>query len=158
MNPNGGVTKARRQQAILSLLGRERLGSQEDIRARLRRMGLPATQSTISRDIEELGLARVHDREGVRYVMPGRGLSSAPANLLRHALQEFALSFVPANRLLLVRTPPGAASALAEAIDTATVAGVAGTVAGDNTILVVPGDGISARSVERALRKAMEER
>ena len=158
MNPNGGVTKARRQQSILSLLGRERLGSQEDIRARLRRMGLPATQSTISRDIEELGLARVHDQEGVRYVMPGRGLSSPPANLLRHALQEFALSFVPANRLLLVRTPPGAASALAEAIDTATVAGVAGTVAGDNTILVVPGDGISARSVERALRKAMEER
>jgi transcriptional regulator of arginine metabolism len=63
---------------------------------------------------------------------------------------------VAANRLLLVRTPPGAASALAEAIDTAPVAGVAGTVAGDNTILIVPSDGVSARSVERALRKAME--
>jgi transcriptional regulator of arginine metabolism len=158
MNRNGGVTKTRRQQAILSLLGRERLGSQEDIRVRLRRMGLPATQSTISRDIEELGLARVHDHEGVRYVVPGQGLSSAPASLLRHALQEFALSFVAANRLLLVRTPPGAASALAEAIDTGPVAGVAGTVAGDNTILVVPADGVSARSVERALRKAMAER
>ena len=156
MNRNGGATKARRQQAILSLLARERLGSQEEIRARLRRMGLPATQSTISRDIQELGLARVHDPDGVQYVLPGRDVASAPANLLRHALQEFALSFVAANRLLLVRTPPGAASALAEAIDTAPTAGVAGTVAGDNTILVVPADGVSARSVERALRKAME--
>jgi len=156
VNRNGGATKARRQQAILSLLARERLGSQEEIRARLRRMGLPATQSTISRDIEELGLARVHDPDGVQYVLPGRDVASAPANLLRHALQEFALSFVAANRLLLVRTPPGAASALAEAIDTAPTAGVAGTVAGDNTILVVPADGVSARSVERALRKAME--
>jgi len=156
VNRNGGATKARRQQAILSLLARERLGSQEEIRARLRRMGLPATQSTISRDIEELGLARVHDPDGVQYVLPGRDVASAPANLLRHALQEFALSFVAANRLLLVRTPPGAASALAEAIDTAPMAGVAGTVAGDNTILVVPADGVSARSVERALRKAME--
>jgi transcriptional regulator of arginine metabolism len=158
VNRNGGGTKARRQQAILSLVGRERLGSQEEIRARLRRLGLPATQSTISRDVEELGLARVHDPEGVRYVVPGRGMVSAPPNLLRHALQEFALSFVAANRLLLVRTPPGAASALAEAIDTAPLAGVAGTVAGDNTILVVPADGVSARSVERALRKAMEAR
>jgi transcriptional regulator of arginine metabolism len=94
----------------------------------------------------------------VRYVVPGQGISNAPANLLRHALREFALSFVAANRLLLVRTPPGAASALAEAIDTGPVAGVAGTVAGDNTILVVPADGVSARSVERALRKAMTER
>jgi transcriptional regulator of arginine metabolism len=155
---NGGATKARRQQAILSLVGRERLGSQEEIRARLRRMGLPATQSTISRDIEELGLARVHDPDGVRYVVPGRGEAPANAKLLRHALQEFAVSFVPANRLLLVRTPPGAANALAEAIDTAPVAGVAGTVAGDNTVLVIPADGVSARSVERALRKAMEAR
>jgi len=158
VNRNGGATKARRQQAILSLVGRERLGSQEGIRARLRRLGLPATQSTISRDVEELGLARVHDPGGVRYVVPGRGMVSAPANFLRHALQEFALSFVAANRLLLVRTSPGAASALAEAIDTAPLAGVAGTVAGDNTILVVPADGVSARSVERALRKAMEAR
>ena len=158
MNRYGGVTKARRQRAILSLLGQERLSSQEDIRARLRRLGMPAAQSTISRDMEELGLARVHDQEGVRYVVPGRGLSSGPPNLLRHALQEFALSFVAANRLLLVRTPPGAASALAEAIDTAMLAGVAGTVAGDNTILVVPADGVSAGSVERVLRKAMAER
>ncbi len=152
----GGSTKARRLQAILSIVEHGRVSSQDEIRTRLRRLGIVATQSTISRDIEELGLARVHDHDGVRYVVPGRGEVGAPAGLLRHALQEFALSFTPANRLLLVRTPPGAANALAEAIDRSTVPGVAGTLAGDNTILVIPADGVAPRSVERALRRAME--
>ena len=156
MSRNGGATKVKRQQAILSLVARERLASQEEIRARLQRLGLPATQSTISRDVEELGLARVHDPDGVRYMVPGEEGVPAPLNLLRRALEEFALSFVPANQLLLVRTPPGAANALAEAIDRSSDLDIAGTVAGDNTILVVPRDGVSPRSVERALKKAME--
>ena len=156
MSRNGGATKVKRQQAILSLVARERLASQEEIRAQLQRLGLPATQSTISRDVEELGLARVHDPDGVRYVVPGEEGVPAPLNLLRRALEEFALSFVPANQLLLVRTPPGAANALAEAIDRSSDLDIAGTVAGDNTILVVPRDGVSPRSVERALKKHME--
>lgn len=157
MSRGGGAMKSKRQQAILSLITRERLSSQDEIRARLERLGLSATQSTISRDVEELGLARVHDPSGVRYVVPGQASAPAPANLLRHALQEFALSFVPANRLLVIRTPAGAANALAEAIDRANLAQIAGTIAGDNTILVVPPDGVSPRTVERALRKTMEE-
>lgn len=153
MNRNGGATKARRQQAILSLVERERLGSQEEIRGRLDRLGLQATQSTISRDVEELGLARVHDVNGLRYVVPGRTEVSPPATLLRHALNEFAISFSPAaGELLLIRTPPGAASALAEAIDRADLPGVAGTIAGDNTILVVPRRGSTAAAAEAALQ------
>ena len=61
-------------------------------------MGLDATQSTISRDIEELGLARVHDHEGTRYVVPGDAGSHGPMTLLRHLLDEFALSFVASGR------------------------------------------------------------
>jgi transcriptional regulator of arginine metabolism len=151
--------KSKRQQAILSLVDRERLASQEEIRGRLRSLGLAATQSTISRDIEELGLARVHDRDGVRYVVPGEGAVPAPSNVLRHALDEFALSFVVgAGQLLLIRTPPGAAGALGEAIDRADLPDVAGTLAGDNTILVVPREGRTARHLERALTKITEAR
>ena len=157
MTRNGGATKAKRQQAILSLVGRERLSSQEEIRARLERLGLLATQSTISRDIEELGLARVHDHGGLRYVVPGGAGGPVPIALLRHALQEFSLAFVAANQLLVIRTPPGAASALGEAIDRIDLPDVAGTIAGDDTILVVPRDGVAPRAVERALRKVMEE-
>ncbi len=157
MSRNGSAVKAKRQQTILSLVARERLASQEEIRGRLRTLGLEATQSTISRDIEEIGLARVHDQLGVRYVVPGEGPAPAPVALLRHALQEFALSFaVGAAQLLVVRTPPGAASALAEAIDRANLADVAGTIAGDNTILLIPREGKTARTVQRALMTIME--
>jgi transcriptional regulator of arginine metabolism len=156
VNRDGGAVKAKRQQAIVSLLSRERLASQEEIRARLASLGLEATQSTISRDVEELGLARVHDPHGVRYVLPGTVSSTPPTALLRRALLEFAMSFHRgAGGLLLVRTPSGAAPALGEAIDGADLPEVAGTIAGDNTLLIVPRERVTARSVERALRTVM---
>jgi transcriptional regulator of arginine metabolism len=93
----------------------------------------------------------------VRYVVPGDASAPLPENLLRHALQEFALAIVPANQLLLIRTPPGAANALAQAIDRTNPKDVAGTIAGDDTILVVPRDGVSPRAVERTLRRVMVE-
>lgn len=154
MNRNGGATKPRRQRAILSLVARERLGSQEEIRARLRDLGLEATQSTISRDVEELGLARVHDPLGLRYVVPGQSEASPPGALLRRALNEFAVSFARgAGELLVVRTSPGAANALGEALDRAALPQIAGTVAGDDTILVVPRTGTTSRAVESALQR-----
>jgi transcriptional regulator of arginine metabolism len=157
VNRNGGALKSKRQQAILSLVGRERLGSQEEIRSRLSSLGLEATQSTISRDVEELGLARIHDADGTRYVVPAQAGVSPPATLLRHALAEFALSFTRgAGELLVIRTPPGAASALGEVLDRSSLPDVAGTIAGDNTILVVPSEGSTSRSVERVLSQLME--
>jgi transcriptional regulator of arginine metabolism len=159
MNRNGGATKAKRQRAILSLVTQERLGSQEEIRARLRALGLEATQSTISRDVEDLGLARVHDQLGLRYVVPGRADASPPAALLRHALNEFAVTFVRgAGELLLIRTSPGAANALGEALDRAAPPQIAGTIAGDDTILVVPRAGATSRTVETALQRIAEGR
>jgi transcriptional regulator of arginine metabolism len=152
---NGGSTKPRRQQAILSLVARERFASQEDIRVRLSSLGIDATQSTISRDVEELGLARIHDATGLRYVVPGAPAELPPSTTwLRRALSEFALSFTRgAGELLLIRTPPGAANALAEALDRAAVPDVAGTVAGDDTILVIPREGSTAEAVERWLAR-----
>lgn len=157
MRRDGGALKAKRQQAIRSLVARERLSSQEEIRGRLMRLGLDATQSTISRDVEELGLARMHDHSGVRYVVPGETVAPASVNLLRHALREFALSFTRgAGELLVIRTPPGAAAALGEALDRATLADVAGTIAGDDTILVIPREGTTGITVERSLTDVMD--
>ena len=153
---SNGATKAKRQQAILALVSRERLGSQEEIRARLASMGIAATQSTISRDIEELGLARVHEHDGMRYVVPGQGSAPAPVAMLRRLLDEFALSLVRADQGLIVRTPPGAAAALAEGIDRVGLAGVAGTIAGDNTILILGREGVKAAQLERSLNEIME--
>jgi transcriptional regulator of arginine metabolism len=151
-----GASKPKRQQAILGLVARERLASQQEIRDRLATMGIEATQSTISRDIEELGLARMHDAGGTRYVAPGEPGSYGPMALLRHLLDEFALTFVASDAGLIVRTSPGAAAALAEGIDRAGLTGVAGTIAGDNTILVVGREGVAARRLERALVQIIE--
>ena len=156
MTRTNGSVKARRQHAILSLVARERLGTQEDIRSRLAGMGLEATQSTISRDIEELGLARVHAHDGVRYVVPGEGDAPAPLRMLQHLLEEFALSFARASAGVVIRTPPGAAAALAEGIDRVGLADVAGTIAGDNTILVLGREGVAPQRLERSLTQIME--
>jgi transcriptional regulator of arginine metabolism len=153
---SNGASKSKRQQAILGLLARERLASQQRIRERLASMGIEATQSTISRDIEELGLARVHDAQGTRYVVPGDAGSYGPMALLRHLLDEFAISFVTSEAGLVVRTSPGAAAALAEGIDRTGLEGVAGTIAGDNTILILGREGVKPLAIERSLNEIME--
>jgi transcriptional regulator of arginine metabolism len=157
MSRSTGAVKSKRQQAILGLVSNEPLGSQHEIRDRLAGIGIEATQSTISRDILELGLARVHSTEGVRYVVPGQSSSAAPLTILRRLFDEFALSFVRADHSLIVRTPPGAAAALAEGIDRAGFPFVAGTVAGDNTILVLGREGVDASQLERSFTQVMEE-
>ena len=149
--------KARRQQAILELVRANRCGSQHDIRDRLAAMGIEATQSTISRDIEELGLARIHDHAGVRYVIPGETSKNGHRQSLRHLLREFAVSMTPSGNLLVIATPPGAAHLLAEGIDQVPFDDIAGTVAGDNTIMVVARDGVPAATVQKALTALMEE-
>ncbi len=151
-----GALKAKRQQAILRLVAGERLGSQEEIRARLSAVGIEATQSTISRDVEELGLARVGGHGGTRYVVPGKGTSPQSVALLRRLLDEFALSMIRADHGLLVRTPPGAAAALAEGIDRAELSGIAGTIAGDNTILILGREGVGPSTVEGSITRIME--
>ena len=150
--------KSRRQTAILDLVDRSAWGA----RARSGRgspaRGIEATQSTISRDIEELGLARVHDPEGMRYVVPGGANGRAPVGPLKRLLDEFALSLRRTDAGLLVRTPPGAAAALAEGLDRAGLAEVAGTIAGDDTILILGNEGVRAADLESALTDITEGR
>jgi len=148
-------TRTRRRQAIVELVSGERLSSQEEIRARLAALGHQATQSTISRDLEELGLARVHDADGVRYVMPDAAATPSSAGL-RRLLGEFAVAFVRTDVGLIVRTPPGAANVLAEGIDRAGLPEVAGTIAGDNTILIVGREGVGATAIDTTLTEIME--
>jgi transcriptional regulator of arginine metabolism len=149
-------TRVRRRHAIVELVSGERLGSQEEIRSRLAQLGHQATQSTISRDLEELGLARVHDADGVRYVMPEAAGGTPSSARLRRLLAEFALAFVRTDVGLIVRTPPGAANVLAEGIDRAGLPEVAGTIAGDNTILIIGREGIGAAAIDTILTDIME--
>ena len=145
--------KGRRQALILELVDLESLRSQEELRRRLRRRGFEATQATISRDIKDLGLVK---RSGdVAYQRPGASAAS-PAialNALERAAAEFLQSAVRVQQLVVVRTGAGQAQSLAAAIDRARLAGAVGTVAGDDTILVVARDHRRASSLIKRLEK-----
>ena len=147
--------KRQRQRALLELVRHEPLGSQELIRGRLAELGFDATQSTISRDLLELGLVRVRDGDGhLRYAELAEAGSSngnhAPS--LQALLREFALTVERSGNLVLVKTPPGAANAVAQGLDSSALDGLLGTVAGDDTILVVARSAPAGRSLVGTLR------
>lgn len=144
--------KRQRQQAILELVRREPLASQQAILDRLREQGYEVTQPTVSRDLDELGLARVRDAAGhLRYAAPQEAAPVGREEELRHVLQEFALGIVASGNLVVVRTPPGAANAVAQVLDRVEIDDVIGTVAGDDTIIVVAREGVRGRTVQRRL-------
>jgi transcriptional regulator of arginine metabolism len=114
-------TKTRRHHAILDLVNRGTAHTQQDIASALARRGMRTTQATISRDIQELGLVR-----------SGEGYRSSVA-----LVRELVLSIELVEPMAVIRTPPGTANLVARRIDEAALPGIAGTVAGDDTIIAV---------------------
>lgn len=146
--------KLQRQRALVDLVRRKPLPTQHEIRAELALGGHEATQSTISRDLEELGLVRLRDAGGkLRYALPTEAATARVAERLRTLIAEFVISVEPAENLAVARTTPGAANAVAEAIDHAAVEGILGTLAGDDTILLVGGPGVKGRSIAARIRE-----
>lgn len=143
--------KARRQALILELLGKEPVRNQEQLRRGLRTLGVVATQATLSRDIKELGLVkRASDGAYQRAVTPGPPAGSAVSWLSR-AVTEFVTGVDRVQQLVVLRTGPGQAHAAAIAIDRAQLGEVVGTIAGDDTILVIARDRARARALEARL-------
>ena len=131
------ANKRERQATILELIAAEPVASQEDLRALLRQRGWSVTQSTLSRDIQELRLARVSTDEGTRYQRGDGGPTAQNRRALDAFLPQLLTSVDGVRELLVVKTEPGGAQAVGEAIDRETNAGVLGTIAGDNTVLVI---------------------
>jgi transcriptional regulator of arginine metabolism len=128
------VMKARRKAVIVELVEREAVTSQEQLREKLRERGIEATQATLSRDIRELGLVkRAVDGAYRRSETPGAGGETT----LRRAVEEYLRTLETIEQLLVLRTDPGQAQPLAIAIDRARLSQIAGTIGGDDTILVI---------------------
>ena len=143
--------KSRRQGVILDLIDGERLNSQEQLRRRLLKAGFEATQATISRDIKALGLVKragdgAYQRSGVETHSPDAVLGA-----LEHAASEFLRRVDRVQQFVVVRTGPGQAQALALAIDRARLPETIGTIAGDDTILVIARDARRAAAVVKRL-------
>jgi transcriptional regulator of arginine metabolism len=145
--------KARRQAVILELIDREALHSQEQLRRRLHQRGFDATQATISRDIKELGLAKLagdgaYRRAGVDVPNPETALAA-----LERAAGQFLRRADRVQQLVVLRTGRGEAQALAEAIDRAQLAEAVGTIGGEDTILVIARDARRAALLAKRLER-----
>jgi transcriptional regulator of arginine metabolism len=149
--------KHRRLSAIRHVVERESVHSQEELRQRLAAMGFVVTQATLSRDIKELGLVK-RAADGAYQGTGGESGSTATAVMaLSRALGEFLLGVDSAQQLVVVKSGPGQAQLLALAIDRARLTDVVGTIAGDDTILVVCRDARTALSTRATLERLAAE-
>lgn len=163
-------TKVGRQQRVVEILTRQRVRSQTELAALLAADGLATTQATLSRDLDELGAVKVRDEQGTLvYAVPGEGGdrtprpspidAGAPDARLARLADELLVSAQGSANLVVLRTPPGAAQFLASAIDHAGLVEVLGTIAGDDTVLLVCRDAaggvpVAARLLALAGRRA----
>lgn len=144
--------KSRRLSAIRQVIDREPVHSQEELRQHLASMGFVVTQATLSRDIKELGLVkRAADGAYQGSGNPEINSAASAAVALSRALGEFLISVDAAQSLVVVKTGPGQAQILAIAIDRAKLTDVVGTIAGDDTILVICRDQRSAQTTRNTI-------
>jgi transcriptional regulator of arginine metabolism len=144
--------KGRRQTALLELVDREALHSQEELRRRLQQRGFEATQATISRDIKDLGLVKrggdgAYQRPGVELPNPQTALAA-----LERATADYLRRVERVQQLVVIRTGVGQAQPLAIALDRAQLQETVGTIAGDDTILVVARGARGAAALVKRLK------
>jgi transcriptional regulator of arginine metabolism len=159
MNQHRDPGSLRRQEAIVDLARSGTVRSQGEFQRLLRKRGIVVAQPTLSRDLRELGLAKTPRG----YLAPQASVAQfAPAATreakLQRALRSSVLSVQAAGSLVVVRTPPAAAHPVARALDEAELAGVAGTIAGDDTVFVATPSDSAARALARRLAASLERR
>ena len=159
------ASKAARHARIVTILNSQRVGSQAELAAALDDEGFEVTQATLSRDLEELGAVKLRTPDGglPSYVVPedgapltSRTAKDAPPQRLARLIDELLVSAEASANLVVLRTPPGAAHFLASAVDRAGLPDVLGTIAGDDTILVVARDPDGGRALAHHLVELQE--
>ena len=148
---SGRPNKAQRQHLITKLLEEHRVTNQAHLVDLLGDVGVEVNVSTVSRDLEELGAIKVRIPGGeTAYAIPEMPKEQvAPQDHLRRVLGDWVVEVDRSGDLVVLRTPPGSAHVVASAIDRAGVAGVIGTVAGDDTLLLIAAAGVGAAVAER---------
>ena len=149
--------KTYRQSAILDLVSKQAIRSQHLLRRRLATLGIRATQATLSRDIKELGLVK-RAADGAYGTEKGRTRSAAASgDRVHRAVVEYLRRVDRVSQLLVLKTDPGQAQPLAFALDQTTWPEVVGTVAGDDTILLISRTERTAKALERRFERWAKE-
>jgi transcriptional regulator of arginine metabolism len=146
------LAKIERHRLIESVVSRKRVGTQFELLDALAGSGCTVTQATISRDIRELGLEKTHDQFGrPRYITPNASRRSDPVDALNSVLGQFGRKVTPAGNIVVLQSELGAAPAIARALDQLGHERIVGTLAGDDTVLVVAPSERDARTLAREL-------
>lgn len=148
--------KVRRQKKIIEIIENQNISTQEDLAEALLKAGFEATQATVSRDIKELGLIKIPgDNNTYRYSVPGEQGMTLNEDKLKRMFRELVVSVDYSDNIIVLRTYPGNAHGIASLIDGSKWAQVIGTVAGDDTILMVVKDS-EKRKVSGEVLKLMQ--
>lgn len=145
--------KPQRQHRISRLLEEQAVSSQAQLVELLAANGIVATQATVSRDLEDLGAVKVRIPGGtMAYAIPEHAKeASAPDDHLRRVMGEFVVDVAHSGSLVVLRTPPGSAHVVASALDRSGIREMLGTVAGDDTLLVICAEGADGTTVAAEL-------
>lgn len=140
---------------IRRLINNERITSQEELLNLLRKKGFSMTQATLSRDLKYLRVSKIYDEErGYVYYLPEED-NHQPVTPWSGFLIEGFLSLEFAQDLLVMKTLPGYANSIASAMDSMNLIEIAGTIAGDDTILIIPRDGARKEDIQEQLGKVI---
>lgn len=146
-----------RQSMILEIISQENIETQEQLLSRLQERGITSTQATISRDIKQLRLVKELAPSGsYRYVAADRQEGKSSAGRLRNIFKEGVVSVEAAQNLVVVKTMPGLASAACSALDGMEIAGMVGSLAGDDTGMLIMRDSASAEAFCSEAHKLLE--
>jgi transcriptional regulator of arginine metabolism len=150
------LSKADRQRLIASVVTRKRVGTQHELLDALAAAGCRVTQATVSRDVRELRLEKQRDPVGrQRYVLPDAVRRGDPQAVLRGLLEQFGRRVTAAQNVVVLQSELGSAPAIARALDGLEHERVVGTLAGDDTCLVIARDGRDAKQLERELGRLL---
>lgn len=148
------LAKTQRQHLVAKLLASHDIASQEQLVLHLADEGVAATQATVSRDLDDLGAIKVRGAGGETiYAIPELPKDQrAPEDHLRRVLSEWVVEVQHSANIVVLRTPPGTANVVGAALDRSGLPELIGTVAGDDTVLVVVADGLRGADVAQQLR------
>jgi len=147
--------KERRQRAIADLIRGQMLSSQEELADRLGSLGFAVTQATISRDLEQLGAAKVRRDGQLRYALP-EGAQSGASPRLAAVFRDWVRSVEPAGNLVVIRTPPGSAHLVGVVLDQSELTEIVGTICGDDTIFIACRSPAEAEALTSKLRGELQ--
>lgn len=147
------MPKQSRHYAIKEIINSKAVANQDELRHELKKRGFDVTQATLSRDLKELGIGRIATANGARYVLP----QESEVQILRPVVGAEIVSIQSNESVIVVRTLPGCANVVGEFLDALKNSDIIGTIAGDNTLLVIPVSQSKTKQLEKFLKEKLIE-